>query len=289
MAAEREREPPIPAWPCYAAALLLLVALVYAVCSGSGSGPMARARLPASGGPGGPAVVVVALSDTHGHHADVVVPPGDILLFAGDFTRDGRGDPATTASFNRWLGELPHAHKFVVAGNHENLAGLRAGLTNAVYLQDTLRTVAVRGEQVRIYGSPWQAQWSGFDTSIRKEDAARKWAGVPEGLDVLLTHTPPLGQKVFLPEDGSSLAPIDVGDAALSQRLKSLAQPPLLHVFGHIHAGAGKSWGKKYWQRGATKRRTTLFANAAQSDDQGKLVGSPFVFRLVPGRFGYLW
>ena len=102
---------------------------------------------PSAGRPGG--VVVVALSDTHGKHSDVTVPDGDILLFAGDFTRDGNGGvSATTASFNAWLGALPHPHKFVVGGNHEKLSSLRGALTNAVYLEDEARTVTVRGSRV---------------------------------------------------------------------------------------------------------------------------------------------
>jgi len=61
--------------------------------------------------------------------------------------------------FNRWLGELPHKHKIVIAGNHEmSLDSLKrrpeeikALFTNALYLQDE----EVNIEGLRIYGSPW--------------------------------------------------------------------------------------------------------------------------------------
>ena len=33
---------------------------------------------------------IVAISDTHTHHMDVVVPNGDVLVHAGDFTYKGR-------------------------------------------------------------------------------------------------------------------------------------------------------------------------------------------------------
>ena len=59
-------------------------------------------------------VRVVAVSDTHGlHDALGPLPPGDILIHCGDFT--DKGSAAEVASFNRWLGEQPHAVKLVVA------------------------------------------------------------------------------------------------------------------------------------------------------------------------------
>ena len=32
---------------------------------------------------------IVLLSDTHGYHDEIDVPPGDLLIHAGDFTRLG--------------------------------------------------------------------------------------------------------------------------------------------------------------------------------------------------------
>ncbi|KKU85756.1 MAG: hypothetical protein UY14_C0014G0001 [Parcubacteria group bacterium GW2011_GWA1_47_9] len=80
---------------------------------------------------------VVAISDTHEMHRQVVVPDGDVLVHAGDFTMSGTL-PAIY-EFNTWLGTLPHRHKVVVAGNHDwafqrQPAQARALLTNATYL-----------------------------------------------------------------------------------------------------------------------------------------------------------
>merc|ERR1711959_522536 len=63
---------------------------------------------------------VVACSDTHGKHRDVTVPEGDVFIHAGDFTEFGKEEDVL--DFNEWLGELPHKHKFVINGNHENNA-----------------------------------------------------------------------------------------------------------------------------------------------------------------------
>lgn len=45
------------------------------------------------------------------------MPPGDLLIHAGDFTRCGH--LSEVREFNHWLGTLPHPHKVVIAGNHE--------------------------------------------------------------------------------------------------------------------------------------------------------------------------
>jgi Icc-related predicted phosphoesterase len=60
---------------------------------------------------------------------------------------------------------------------------------------------------------------------------AAVWAGIPDGLDLLVTHGPPRG----------------IGDRAVfgnvgcdHLRAAVLARPPRLHVFGHIHEARGR-------------------------------------------------
>jgi predicted phosphohydrolase len=83
---------------------------------------------------------VVCLGDTHGLHRKVAVPEGDLLIHAGDFMRTGIL-LEEIVDFNDWLGEQPHPHKIVVAGNHDLLFETapdkaRRQLTNAVYLEN---------------------------------------------------------------------------------------------------------------------------------------------------------
>ena len=58
-----------------------------------------------------PCVRVVAVSDTHGHHRRLDMPPGDIFLFAGDWTNGTYTTYHQVEDFNRWLGELPYSQK----------------------------------------------------------------------------------------------------------------------------------------------------------------------------------
>lgn len=174
---------------------------------------------------------IVCLSDTHGRHRDLRVPDGDLLLHAGDLTR--RGEKEEIQAVNAWLAGLPHPAKVVIAGNHdfafERDPEARTWLTAATYLQD--EEVTVGG--LRIWGSPWQPRF--FDWAFnadRGEELRRIWARIPQGIDVLLTHGPPLG-VLDRTVHGEEVGCADLADAVRRVR-------PRLHVFGHIHEGAGR-------------------------------------------------
>lgn len=62
-------------------------------------------------------VRIVCISDTHGMHRRLRIPPGDVLVHAGDITMGG--EKAVMLDFDKWLGELPHKHKVVICGNHD--------------------------------------------------------------------------------------------------------------------------------------------------------------------------
>merc|ERR1712157_15900 len=83
-------------------------------------------------------------SATHNKHRELTVPAGDILIHAGDFTQFGREEHVQ--DFNAWLGELPHAQKIIVFGNHEcnsSWSGHAAKiLTNAIFLRNEKCTPA---------------------------------------------------------------------------------------------------------------------------------------------------
>ena len=65
-----------------------------------------------------PRIRIVCISDTHGQHAKLGVPDGDVLIHAGDFMAFG-DTPSEIVDFNQWLGKQPHRYKVVIAGNHD--------------------------------------------------------------------------------------------------------------------------------------------------------------------------
>ena len=193
---------------------------------------------------------IVCLSDTHGRTAALGVPPGDVLLHAGDLTGHGSEDEVRDAL--AWLAGLPHPHKVLIAGNHdflfqaepETARRLLAEHPGLTYLEDAEAAV----EGLRIWGSPWQPWFFDWAFNLpRGEPLEAVWQRIPSGIDVLLTHGPPAGilDRCF---DGR-----EVGCADLRRAVERIA--PRLHVFGHIHEAYGRE------QRGPT-----LFVNAATCD-----------------------
>jgi len=176
-------------------------------------------------------VRIVCLSDTHSRHGDVVVPDGDVLVHAGDFTK--RGSEREVASFDAWLGTLPHRHKLVVAGNHDFLFEsapqvARTLLAHAAYLEDSGCEI----DGLRFWGSPWQPRFFDWAFNLeRGEPLRRKWERISDLVDVLITHTPPHGilDRVWSGQE--------VGCEELTAAVARLR--PRLHVFGHIHEAHG--------------------------------------------------
>lgn len=177
---------------------------------------------------------VVCISDTHGEYRKVELPDGDVLVHCGDITTYGR--PDELVDFNRWCGNLPHRDIVVIAGNHDATLAkqspefARKVLTNAHYLQDSETTV----QGIRIYGAPWTPEFMNWFFMLpRGSDELRaKWDQIPEGLDVLLTHGPPVGKL-----DYSKYQKTYVGCGLLRAAVERVR--PRYHVFGHLHENHG--------------------------------------------------
>jgi Icc-related predicted phosphoesterase len=174
---------------------------------------------------------IVCVSDTHGRHRLTDVPDGDVLVHGGDLT--AHGSLKDVEEFDRWLGTLPHKHKVVICGNHDwcfrdKPAEARARITNATYLEDSGCEIA----GLKFYGSPWTPLFFDWAFMLSESELAAKWALIPSGLDVLITHGPPHG-VLDLTNRGE-----DAGSLSLFQRVYEVK--PRLHVFGHIHEAAGR-------------------------------------------------
>jgi Icc-related predicted phosphoesterase len=195
---------------------------------------------------------IVCVSDTHGRHRLTAVPDGDVLVHGGDLTLHGTLEDVE--EFDRWLGTLPHAHKVVIAGNHDfcfqdHPAEARARLTNATYLEDS--GCAVAG--LTIYGSPWTPVYFDWAFMLPEVELAAKWELIPAGLDVLVTHGPPHGILDYTNRNEPA------GSIGLLHRVSAAA--PRLHVFGHIHEAAGRA-----------DRDGTTFLNASTQMGRGSAV-----------------
>lgn len=205
---------------------------------------------------------LVLISDTHNQHGALNLPRGDVLVHAGDFTMRGTEDEVET--FGSWLGAQPFEHKVVVAGNHDFLferepARARSLLPGDVhYLQDSEVTLG----GLRFWGSPWQPWFMDWAFNLQRgPDLAAKWALIPDGIDVLITHGPPQGTA------DRTVNGEDVGCADLAAAMDRVK--PRLSVFGHIHEGYGV-----YEDR----------VNAAICDQKYRLANRPIAVDLPAGR-----
>lgn len=205
-------------------------------------------------------LIIVLISDTHALHREIEVPPGDLLIHAGDFTMGSRS-AERLIDFNDWLGELPHIFRVVIPGNHDSVvedASRRSLISNATLLIN--QGVEVMG--LKIWGSPVTPLLGEAFGIASDRDRAELYSRVPADTDILVTHVPPYG---ILDQ-----APGSEYHAGCPQLLAAVRRvKPMLHVFGHAHGGYG-----------TLHTRDTLFVNAAIPGQDFDLSNHPQVFRL---------
>jgi len=104
---------------------------------------------------------------------------------------------------------------------------------------------------VHVYGAPWVPVYAKWRTAFNRDPAqiGDAWATIPDGVDVLVTHTPPYGILDRAPHGAH------MGCPALAPHVEERIRPRF-HVFGHVHADCG-----------AVRRGGTVFINAAAVSD----------------------
>lgn len=187
-----------------------------------------------------PRISVVCISDTH--NTQPLLPEGDVLLHAGDFTQSGSIEELNAQI--EWLDAQPHRYKVVIAGNHELC--LDRNTTNhanwtheeptpinwrsLIYLQHASTTLRFGSQELRVFGSPYTPKHGSWAFQYPRA-GSDPWEGnIPDQTDIFLTHGPP---KTHL----------DLGHSGCQYLLRemwSIKRKPVLHVFGHIHGGYGE-------------------------------------------------
>ena len=206
------------------------------------------------------------MSDTH-NRWPVNIPDGDILVHAGDHTMMGEERELVLAGER--VRALPHQFKVIIAGNHdwmfqtnrqtaENLMGV--GQDGLVYLEN--EGIELMG--LKFWGSPVQPTFCDWAFNVeRGPDIQKYWDMIPTGLDVLITHGPPLNVLDLPGEPYTKNGRCGCQDLANAVQKK----PPKVHVFGHIHGGYGMAIRPGYH---------TTFYNASVVNEQYKVANKPF-------------
>ena len=190
----------------------------------------------------------VCISDTHTKHSMVDIPPGDVLIHAGDFTFGGGEEEVK--SFSDWLGTLDFEHKLVIAGNHEvsfdldreeflkpiffkkseqtDFKEIKSLLKNCTYLEDS--ECEING--IKFYGTPHQPPYHDWGFNRNDEEREKIFGEIPADSDVVICHGPiyqVLDKCVTGKEAGCQILRKNI-----LERIK-----PSLFVCGHIHESYG--------------------------------------------------
>ena len=220
---------------------------------------------------------LVAISDTHNFHNKITIPSGDVIIHAGDAT--GRGQEWEIKEFIQWYSNLDFQHKIFIPGNHEVVLEYNykewsrwfrdAGITILNDESTTIDGVSNhdwKEYNFKVYGSPITPNFGRWAyMRARGFEINQHWMKIPEDTDILVTHGPPHG---ILDEVERFNGYTD--HCGCEMLLARVAQVnPKLHVFGHIHEGAG-----------AVVQNGIEYINASQLDGQYRLVHQPIIRNL---------
>ena len=168
------------------------------------------------------------------HAGDVLTESGKrhVVRSAGGAVVEVRAEGVELFErFSRWFGAQPHAHKLLVAGNHDLvLAGMGADRVrarvhadsngSAVYLEHETATLG----PLRVFGSP-QANWGSRNDAFKT--AAVDYSVAEPNTHLVVTHSPcVLPDRRGQSEDGQLAALLHHTGARL-------------HVSGHCHWAHG--------------------------------------------------
>lgn len=178
------------------------------------------------------------------------LPEADVVLHCGDLTKRGRPDEIRK-TFSM-LRKLRSPLKLVIAGNHDlvldemyycdQLGGEQSEYDEVVqiikeaeedgvrYLTEGTYTLDLaNGSRLRIYASPYTPQYGSW--AFQYEYGGDHSFDIPEGVDIAMTHGPPLGVLDRTSRNDS---------AGCGTLFRSIYRAkPKIHCFGHIH----EAWG----------------------------------------------
>jgi uncharacterized protein len=152
----------------------------------------------------------------------------DLVVGAGDFASIHEGLEETLGALAGIQGAL-----MLVPGNNETEEELASAVADAKLPATVVHGAAVPNNELQVFAlgagiptTPWD--WS-FDLS--EQEAAHKLEACPEGIDLLILHSPPHGHC------DASGGGDHLGSKAILEAIEE--KQPQVAVCGHIH----ESWG----------------------------------------------
>ena len=233
-------------------------------------------------------ITLAALSDTHGHHRDPVVPDADVLVYAGDFMTCGRKF-SEVQDFGYWFSRQPHQYKILIAGNHDIFMEHSEGTCLAqfqkagsigqfYYIKDS--GVTING--FKFWGSPYQPRFYDWAFNVdRGPEIKKHWDLIPQDTDVLITHGPPEGildqarpGSIGVLSGSMIVSPSEhCGCEELRKTVDRIS--PKVHIFGHIHGSYGHDKSLDYYAP-----KITNFYNVSICNEKYNPVNDPVLIEL---------
>ena len=223
----------------------------------------------------GKPVIVAAVSDLHGRLESF--PACDVAMIAGDICPIEDHSPSAQRRFLErefapWLRQLPAKHVVGIAGNHDLIFARDSEPSVPClpwqYLQDSEADLC----GLRVYGTPWiEHMGGGWVFQAPKSQGGRflaeRFSQIPDGLDIVLAHTPPYG-LCDLTLDGDH-----TGSRALLGAIRH--KHPRLVVCGHLHEARSATGIGTY-------KQWTVVANVCAMNWDYQPTWRPMVFSIPP-------
>ena len=208
---------------------------------------------------------LLCISDCHGlmDYSNVLLPPADVLIHAGDFCNSG--NLLDFISFSKHIKNLNYEHILLCPGNHDRCVETdfllcKSFLSNNVHL---LINGSITLNGLHFHCCAYQPFFNNWAFNVADSNERSKlFEKIPENTNVLITHCPPAGILDKL-ESGEH-----VGDIALKARIPMLPELKL-NVFGHIH--------NKY---GIKKTKKVTYVNASLCNERYELTNAPIVINI---------
>ncbi len=205
---------------------------------------------------------MVAFSDIHMEFDNLILPFGDILVFAGDATTQGTENEVMY--FLSWLQSQKTRYRAIIfiGGNHDRLLEQDPSLfrqlkeeyaPDTIYLESSSYVDPI--SKLKFFGLPYcqyiNGRWCFERSEAEMEEIVKS---IPKDTDILISHGPPFGILDNFYRNREVIDPtarfgfryekteLRVGGKALLKKIKELKIPRI--IFGHIHENGSKSLEK---------------------------------------------
>jgi len=201
---------------------------------------------------------IVAFSDIHMEFDNLILPFGDILVFAGDATTQGTENEVMY--FLSWLQSQKSKYRAIIfiGGNHDRLLEQDPSLfrqlkeeyaPDTIYLESSSYVDPI--SKLKFFGLPYcqfiNGRWCFERSESEMEEIVKS---IPKDTDILISHGPPFeildnfyrNREVIDPTARFGFryekTELRVGGKALLKKIEGIK--PKYVIFGHIHETYGR-------------------------------------------------